>query len=75
MSDRPSEEPRLNLNELLTTKDVARLFKTCERTVQNQVKRGKLQSIRLGRCVRFNPEEIERVLNGDDDKPLSNQAI
>ena len=71
-----SKETGLNLNELLTTKEVARLTKTSERHVQNLVSKGEFpKPIKLGRSVRFRLSDIRKVLNGDDDKPLSNQAI
>ena len=71
-----SKETGLNLNELLTTKEVARLFKMSERHVQNLVGKGEFpKPIKLGRSVRFKPSDIQKVLNGDDFKPQSNQAI
>lgn len=71
-----SKETGLNLNELLTTKEVARLFKMSERHVQNLVKKDEFpKPIKLGRSVRFKPSDIQKVLNGEDFKPLKNQAI
>ena len=71
-----SKEHSDNLEPMLTTKEVAAIFKCSERHIQNVVKRGELpQPIKIGRAVRFLMKDIRRGLNGDSFDGLSNQAI
>jgi excisionase family DNA binding protein len=72
--DRENEE---RIEELLTTKQVADLFKVSERHIQNLVRRGEFpKPINLGRRVRFRARDIRRFLNGKaDEGGLMNQAI
>ena len=64
------------LNSLLTTQEVADLLKVTTRHVQNLVNQGLISGpVRLGRSVRFRQRDIRRVLNGDSEEGLRNQAI
>ena len=73
-----SENPDRNdrFEALLTIKEVADLLKVSERHVQNLVRRGDIaKPVRFGRSTRFRPCDIRRLLNGDSDEGLKNQAI
>lgn len=71
-ADQQSPEP---IEPLLTTREVAELMKVSERHIQNQVKAGQLPApIRLGKSVRFRPEDIRGFMNGDFDPGQRDQA-
>jgi excisionase family DNA binding protein len=70
------QDEKNELHALLTTKEVADLWKVSTRHVQNMVKNGSISGVVwLGRSVRFRQREIRRILNGDSDDGLRNQAI
>ncbi|NQV80623.1 MAG: helix-turn-helix domain-containing protein [Alphaproteobacteria bacterium] len=48
---------------LLTRREVAELTRLSTRTVDEHVARGKLCPVRIGRAVRFTPDEVRRWLN------------
>ena len=65
-----------DLEPMLTTQDVADLFKVSERHVRNLIKRKQLpMPLKFGRNVRFRRSDISRILNGDAEQGLRNQAI
>jgi excisionase family DNA binding protein len=50
---------------LLTKKEVATRLNISERHVQNLMKReGFPKPVRLGRLIRFRPQDVERFING-----------
>ncbi|MCX7385995.1 MAG: helix-turn-helix domain-containing protein [Planctomycetales bacterium] len=65
-----------DLDAMLTTQDVADLLKVSERHVRNLIKSRQLpQPLKFGRNARFRRSDISRILNGDVDEGLRNQAI
>jgi excisionase family DNA binding protein len=65
-----------DLEPMLTTQDVADLFKVSERHVRNLIKSKQLpKPLKFGRSARFRRLDISRILNGDVDEGLRNQAI
>lgn len=65
-----------DLEPMLTTQDVADLFKVSERHVRNLIKSKQLpKPLKFGRNVRFRRSEISRIVNGEVDEGLRNQAI
>ena len=50
------------MKPLLTTKETARLLSISPRKLWEITRRGDLASIRLGRSVRYAPEDIERYV-------------
>lgn len=56
------------LPELLTTAEVARLFRRSTRTIRNWVRDGRLIPIQVGRSVYFSDAEISRVLGISSDE-------
>lgn len=63
--------------DLLKPEEVAGILKISKYTVYEMVKRGDLQAIRIGRKMRFDPEEIERFKNGNEklqqDHPIKKE--
>lgn len=58
--------------ELLTDREVARLLKSCPRTVHNLVSRGEFPApIKLGRMTRWRRSEIEAFLGSGAVVPMS----
>jgi excisionase family DNA binding protein len=49
-------------HELMTVKEVARLFRRSERTIREWVRKGRLKPVRIGRSVYFLRSEVERLL-------------
>ena len=45
---------------LLTTQQAAEYFQVCERTVARMAARGELAAVRIGRCLRFRREDLDR---------------
>lgn len=65
-----------DLDAVLTIQDVADLLKVSERHVRNLIKSRQLPTpLKFGRNARFRRSDISRILNGDIDKGLRNQAI
>jgi Helix-turn-helix domain len=50
------------IQQLLTAKDIAEKWRVCHRTVICWKERGWLPYIKLGKAVRFLPEDVERLL-------------
>ena len=50
------------LEQLLTSAEVAELFSVDERTLRRWRAEGRIKAIRIGRTVRFHPDDIEQVL-------------
>ena len=48
--------------EILNVKDVAKILRVSERTVQREVEVGKLEAFRVGKSLRFTTEAIERYM-------------
>lgn len=46
---------------LMTIADVAARWQTVPRTVQRLVARGELRAIKIGRLIRFDPEDVAAV--------------
>lgn len=55
-------EQILQENRTYTRKEVASIFKVTEWTIDNWRKAGFIKAIRVGRSIRFTPEEVQRVL-------------
>ena len=65
-----------DLEPMLTTQDVADLFKVSERHVRNLIKSKQLpEPLKFGRNARFRRSDISKILNGDVEQGLRNQAI
>ena len=52
----------VSLPSLLTTTDLARIFRVRRKTIREWSAQGKLRSMRVGRGLRFSPREVERLL-------------
>jgi excisionase family DNA binding protein len=50
------------LERLLTVKDLRELLGCARNTVSRMQATGKLRSIKLGRAVRFHPEDVRRMI-------------
>jgi excisionase family DNA binding protein len=50
------------LEQLLTVKDLANLWKVSPKTVYRRVWKEKVPHIKLGRAIRFRPSDIQRYL-------------
>jgi len=50
------------METLLTKKDVMRIFGVTERTVNRLMETGKLPYIKLGRAVRFDPKDVQSLI-------------
>lgn len=50
------------METLLTKKDVMRIFGVTERTVNRLMETGKLPYIKLGRAVRFDPKDVQALI-------------
>ena len=50
------------METLLTKKDVMRIFGVTERTVNRFMETGKLPYIKLGRAVRFDPKDVQALI-------------
>jgi excisionase family DNA binding protein len=57
MSDLPEQNP------LMTTREVAEVFRRSERTIRDWVRKGWLKPVRVGRSVYFRRADIERLLD------------
>jgi excisionase family DNA binding protein len=47
------------LSGLMTERDAAKLLALCERTLYDARKRGDLAFIRIGRAIRYSPEDLK----------------
>lgn len=47
---------------LLTTDDVSDFCKVTSRTVRNWMRSGRLRYLQIGRCVRFDPQDLQAFL-------------
>jgi excisionase family DNA binding protein len=47
---------------LMTTREVAALFRRTDRTIRSWVARGLLEPVRIGRTVYFRRSDIEKIL-------------
>ena len=52
----------LQLDRLLTVDDVRKLLGCSRNTVTRMQATGRLRSIKLGRAVRFHPEDVRRMI-------------
>lgn len=50
---------------LLTADELARVLRVGRTTVYRWAKEGRLPSVKIGKTVRFNPLEIEKIIHGD----------
>ena len=51
-------------DRLYTIPDLARLTSSHERTIRRHIEAGLLTCLRLGRAIRFTPEQVARYLRG-----------
>ncbi|MCA9196036.1 MAG: helix-turn-helix domain-containing protein [Planctomycetales bacterium] len=54
----------VQVQELLTMKDVAQRFRMSPRTVWTLIQSGQLKSVRIGRLVRVTNEQVTEFING-----------
>ena len=55
----------LNVKEMLTIKEAAKLLDVSTRTVNRYIKDGKLKAYMVGNKWRFEKEEIQRFIKGE----------
>lgn len=55
--------------EILNVEDVAKILKVSKRTVQREVKLGRLKAFSVGRALRFKAEAIEEYMKEQEVKP------
>lgn len=60
--DNTSASPGTLPNRLLSKRKAAELFGVCERTIDNERRRGKLRTVKIGSRVLFDPQEIARYV-------------
>jgi excisionase family DNA binding protein len=60
--------------ELLTTTEVAKWLKVAESTIRKWVHYGFIPHVKLGRCVRFIREDVEKWLQEQTEKGRSTLA-
>lgn len=58
-ADRPDETP---MDQLRTVRDVMRLLNCSRNTVTRMTATGRLRPMKLGRAVRFHPEDVRRMI-------------
>ncbi|MCH7870466.1 MAG: helix-turn-helix domain-containing protein [Planctomycetes bacterium] len=58
----------MDRERLLTVREVAERLRVSVRTVWTLIARGSLRPTRIGRCVRIQPAELERLL-ADGSRP------
>ena len=56
---------RTNNQELLSTKDVAKLFAVSEQTVRKWYRAGELKFIQRGQVIRVTREAVEQFIKSD----------
>ena len=47
---------------LYTANDIAEMFSVARSTVDSRARQGIITKIKIGKCVRFNANEIERLM-------------
>ena len=47
-----------------TVEETAAVFRSCAKTVYDQIRRGEIRAIRVGRCLRVSRAEVGRILAG-----------
>ncbi len=47
--------------QVLTVAETASLFQVSEKTIRRMIARGALPVVRIGRSIRINPQEIEKI--------------
>lgn len=55
--------------ETMTTEEVADLLKVTQPTVYRWVRDGQLSALRVGRTLRFDKAEVERMVRGTEETP------
>ena len=55
---------QLEVKRVLTTREVCTIYRADAGAVRKMVKEGTLRAGRVGRCLRFSPEECDRVFSG-----------
>ena len=60
---KPSAAP--DLEPLLDIPEVARLFKTSEKSVRRMITRGELPVVRIGKLVRVHPKHVKKMMTID----------
>lgn len=58
-----TDTPIENGKRLLTPQEVADFLQVSRWTVYDQVRKGQLKAVRIGKGLRFRPEEVERFVN------------
>jgi len=48
-----------------TVREVAEIFSVCEMTVRRWIYSGKLKAVKVGRTVRIQESEIEKIKRGE----------
>lgn len=48
-----------------TKKEICEIFKVSIGTVNNWIKSGKIKAVKIGRAVRIQDEEVERLKRGE----------
>jgi excisionase family DNA binding protein len=54
---------------LLTPRDAAKALSVCERTLYALTKAGVLPAVRLGRCVRYDPDALKAWIKKSSQTP------
>jgi excisionase family DNA binding protein len=62
---KPSVAPKLE--PLLDVADVARIFKTSEKSVRRMITRGELPALRIGKLVRVHPKHVNKMMRVEED--------
>jgi excisionase family DNA binding protein len=52
----------LQLDQLLTVKDVRKLLNCSRNTIDRMIATGKLRRLKLGRAVRFHPDDVRQLI-------------
>lgn len=60
LADAPSTRSSRAKQPLLAIEELSALWKVPKATIYNWVSQGRLPHLKLGRCLRFDPEEIRR---------------
>ncbi len=62
------------MNRLVTIDDVAEMLQVSVATVRRLVRSGKIPAVRVGRCLRFDPDEVMVALRRSSTSGLSREA-
>jgi excisionase family DNA binding protein len=66
----------MNTNDtLLTPEQVAGILQLHVLTVYSYIKRGRLNAIRLGRCYRITPKELDLFLDTNRTSPVAGGSM